>query len=246
MGVSCTKVAFATADGSTIVEAIHFKTASQIYDPQLNIVEVGVPVSLTVGGSATISLKHQGARASIRTNSGLAERISLLIKSPELGGLQSPISAQSFELHGRKGQANQIDLASKIIAIKAGNAPQAEVTFDAFIAGASRIEAALQRQGDIRTALRNLTLSFANQASLKISGPFSFDDFGLMNGNITIAVENGAALGPALMQVLSTIGVDTAATTNLFASAGNSSLTVTIRQGKASIGFIPLGKIPPL
>jgi hypothetical protein len=259
MGISCSKVSTPIEGGR--FEASNLRTAAQVYRPSLIIAELDSPSVSLVSGQ-TYKLEKGAPRASIRVDGILPARVSVDVKAPEISGFPAGISAADVQVHFRKGPENKLDFAVSGIDIKAGAAPVAQIAIDASLSGTSRIEAALAAGGGnldqaLRTALRGsegeiraLQLQFAGatENTLNVSGPFTIGNDGFLTGEIRISVTDGAAFASALTVFTSALGVDVTPMTNILASTGaaKTDITITIKNGAASIGFIPLGQLPPL
>jgi hypothetical protein len=85
---------------------------------------------------------------------------------------------------------------------------------------------------------------------LELSGPLSIDTEGLIDGDVKIKFADGERLGIALAKIApEAASVIKPALSGASMAAGKdkeASLTLTIRKGKVSAGFFPLGKIPPI
>ncbi|HWU61918.1 MAG TPA: DUF2125 domain-containing protein [Ensifer sp.] len=101
-------------------------------------------------------------------------------------------------------------------------------------------------QGDIK----RLAVNFGNNGTLAISGPFRIAENGLLSGDLTIDVENYAALQATLSKSFpqATTIIDTASILlkSLSADGKTGRVTLNVRDGRVSLGIIPLGVIPPL
>jgi hypothetical protein len=262
MGIFCSKTSIRLGEGdqAALLEGLYLRTAAQVYNLSLMIAEVQKPV-LVLADGRQIAMEEGTPRASIRADGALPARVSIDVPKPLLSGFPQPVRAGDIQAHFRKGPENRLDFAASALDFQAGNAPIAQYAFDASLAGTSRIEAALEAEGDqannLRAALRGsegeirqLSLSFAADsiAEIKLSGPFALGTDGLISGDLTIAIKNGAALGPALTAFGEALGLQIAPIAMLVMGAGNgdTEIKVTIRDGNAAIGFIPLGSIPPL
>jgi hypothetical protein len=262
MGISCTTLAGQTEQTGDPIsfEANNLRTAAQVYDPSLVIAELGT-FATTLPNGQIIKLEEGTPRASIRLDGVLPARLSLDIKTPKISGLTSPLSAADIQVHFRKGTENKLDFALNGLDIKAGDAPIAQLAFDASLAGTSRIEAALAAGGDTAQALRaalrggegeirtiQIAFNDGSPAQLNISGPFTIGNDGLVTGEVTLSVTNPAAFGPAFTAFAGALGLEVAPVMNIVAGAGTTKtdVVISIKDGAASIGFIPLGQIPPV
>ncbi len=90
-----------------------------------------------------------------------------------------------------------------------------------------------------------------NGAMVSLTGPFSVNEDGLINADLKLTLVNAQSLAQAGQAVFPAQGGNIA--TVLFALSampkdenGNPTMEIAIRKGKASAGFIPLGRLPAL
>jgi len=110
------------------------------------------------------------------------------------------------------------------------------------------IEERLRGQsGEIRKA----TLSLPSGGSLTLSGPFSVDDEGVVSGTFRLSLTDPSALAEAARTIFP--DQERNISTVLFALSampkdenGAPTITVNVKRGKATAGFIPLGTLPTL
>lgn len=99
--------------------------------------------------------------------------------------------------------------------------------------------------------IKHVMISMSNGAIISLRGSFSVNDDGEINGHIKISLTNPPALAQAA-QALFPQEANNIATLLFAISAmpkdekGNPTLNVTIKDGKANAGFIPLGRLPTL
>jgi hypothetical protein len=247
------------------VEGLGLKTAAQIYAPGHVIGEIASPLVATWPNGNTATLTFATARASVKGLSTLPDRVSVVVSKPRLttvtGHLSMtfetrPFEAAEVQLHMRKGPDGNLDLAASIASMfnSRGDGPQLDL--DLAIADAAALGTAIGAGGRLPALLRGRTgelrrLSATGQqgGSEITSGPWSISADGLVSGKIKIMLTDPDKLNLWLPQVLRRLNIDPAPMQNLIATAaatGQSEITVTIRDGNASIGFIPIGTIPPL
>lgn len=94
-------------------------------------------------------------------------------------------------------------------------------------------------------------LSMPNGAMVSLAGPFSIDEEGLIDADVKLTLVNPSSLAQAGQTVFPEQGGNIA--TVLFAMGampkdenGNPVMEIAVRKGKASAGFIPLGRLPAL
>jgi hypothetical protein len=95
--------------------------------------------------------------------------------------------------------------------------------------------------------IRNLDLSSGPETGIALSGTFAIGTDGLLDADLTITMRDpkgvSAALAAAFPEAERQITTGFAA---LSALGDTPSLPLRISKGKAVLGFIPLGRIPPL
>ena len=95
--------------------------------------------------------------------------------------------------------------------------------------------------------IRELTLSPSDDASITVKGRASVDDEGRLDADLKVRLRNPDELAAALKLAFPEAAreIDNAAA--MVAVLGSDPLVpVTIHKGKVTVGFIPLGRIPPL
>jgi hypothetical protein len=259
MGLTCSKTGFADAAQGLKLEAGAFRSAAQVYQPRHIIGELDGPLTVNTTKLNPFTVNWALAHASFSGDGGLPQRVSLEIEKPvftetassalEIGG------ANLAAFHMRQGDNNQVDLASNIEGAKVKDAPVFNFSGDAAISGATRFDAAIESQRPLIDILRgndgqlrNITLTFVDGGSFTISGPFSISTAGLLSATFKIKAEKAGDLIDNLGKLGAELGTTLNNLTALKAMAitDTINLTITIKDGNASIGFIPLGTIPAL
>jgi hypothetical protein len=95
--------------------------------------------------------------------------------------------------------------------------------------------------------IRSLTVTTGGDAGFELSGDVSVSQDGLVNGNLQLSMTNPNALSrvaeEAFPEARSNIRAAFAGLTLL---GRNPTMPLRIVDGRATLGFIPLGTIPPL
>jgi hypothetical protein len=260
MGLTCSKVALPAKNGGPAVELTGLRTAAQIYDPRHIIAEADT-AAVTWADVEPILINWTLAQASVRAKGVLPDRASLVIDAPRLTRLDAtPLGgAAKAELHIRRAprelRDNAIDIALELADAAPQGGPKFTLSGDASLSGASRIETTLAARAPLSSALRgnsgelrSLTLGLADGGSLKVSGPFSFSTEGFLSATLAVRLENASNLVVGLAGLSAALGLPAPDLSPIaaMASGGTLELIVTIRDGAAAIGFIPLGQIPPV
>jgi hypothetical protein len=99
----------------------------------------------------------------------------------------------------------------------------------------------------ISLELRQVEIATASGAALTASGTVAVDDGGVIDARLTLGARKPAELAAVLSAAFpAEAGRINSAFAGLATLGDNPSLPLTIRQGQAFLGFIPLGTIPPL
>ncbi|QNQ61429.1 DUF2125 domain-containing protein [Brucella sp. 6810] len=116
---------------------------------------------------------------------------------------------------------------------------------------ASDSESVYQRLRGHSGTINQAFVSMPNGAMVSLTGPFSVNEDGLINADLKLTLVNAQSLAQAGQAVFPAQGGNIA--TVLFALSampkdenGNPTMEIAIRKGKASAGFIPLGRLPAL
>lgn len=266
-GLFCDSVGFEQAAKGVRVSAGALRTAAQVYNPFHLVAELDGPASIEAPSVEPLEIHWSLLHASVRANRPLPDRVSVegkdvevsLKSRPELGNRVILSSLASFHMRTEGKDtafAGAVDnLLIDPAIIKGRDIPSLSAAWDGVLTDGARILAA--RPKNIRLALRgaageirSASLTFKEGGSLSLAGPWSVDSAGLADGDITLTFTDGDKLGAALAKALpeaaSVIQPALAAAAMAAGKDKAASLTLTIRKGKVSAGFFPLGEIPPL
>src|SRR5262249_40349342 len=95
--------------------------------------------------------------------------------------------------------------------------------------------------------IRTLDLSSDPQTGLSLSGPFSVSNEGLLDAELKVTIRNPKALAEQLAQAFPSNANQIRSSFDGLAVLGNNpTLPLKVKAGKATLGFIRLGVIPPL
>ena len=256
IGLYCDQVAFTDAQSGVTASAGAFRSAGQIYDPMRLVAELDGPAKASGPQFGAFALNWDMLRASVRLASPLPSRVSFeggALKATKGDG--APLfAANSFEGHMRPNERD-VDLA---------------VRFDGLAVDPTLVEGralpALSGEGDIsvkdgvrlmvedvkdlrgqRATIRTLALSLGGTGAVSLAGTVAVDMDGLVDADLTLGLRDPDALSAALVTALPEARSQIQQGFAGLSLLGNQpSLPLRIVKGKASIGFIPLGKIPPL
>lgn len=259
LGIFCSAVEFSQPDQGIALSAGAMRSAAQVYDPKHGIIELDGPATITLPNALPVTLNWSLLRASARVAQPLPERVSLEAKSLILGKPGGPkiMSADYAALHMRvegkdvafagEGGDVMVDPTStpgRII-------PQFSASYDVVMdEGVAVIASRQKSMRSISGTVRQCLIIFKDGGTIKLSGPIKVADDGLLDADLSFDLRDTAPLAIALASAAPE------AKSMITNALGAASLTkgddkptkidITIRRGKVSIGFIPIGQIPPL
>lgn len=267
LGLFCDSIRFEDPSRGVRVSASALRTAAQVYNPWHLIAELDGPALIDAPGLQPLEINWSLLHASVRANKPLPDRVSVESKGLdvglriEAGAVARAIAADYAAGHMRRedkdvafaGEAGGLSIDP---AITPGRTiPLLSASYDMVLKDGLRILGA--RPKDIRAALRgasgeirSMVVIFTQGGEARIAGPVSLDAAGLIDGDITVTFKDGDELGAALAKAIpeaaSVIKPALSAAAMAAGKDRQASLTLTIRKGKVSAGFFPIGNIPPL
>ena len=247
------------------------RTAAQIYQPTRVVAELDGPLVLEPQDGRPFDLDWTLAQASAQFWTSGLDRFALVMNDPVVGlalpGGPSDKMARSdhLEVHARRN-GDDLDFAVSDTGVKAlvpelSQLPLFDTAFDVTVNGAADWlsgklpertlgEAMAGRTGTIRT-LRVALAGAPGAGGADLSGSFSVGETGLVSGDFTFAVTDPqkiaalvSAISPKLAGIAGSVasGIAFAGRTE----DGRTVIRLGVADGNASIGVIPLGRIPPL
>ena len=256
IGLYCDSVAYDQPAENVSVTAGAFRSAGQIYDPMKLVAELDGPAELSIPGAGMVSLDWSVLRASTRLAKPIPERVSLegsALKVAPAGGAQVA-SAETFEGHMRPNGAD-LDLAARFgglmlasEVVDGRSVPPLSGEADLSVTDGVRLLGDGQHGlRGISATVRNLTLRLGDAGSLTVAGPIAVDADGLVDASLQVSLEDPKALAVSLSQVFPEAKKKIDQGLGGLAFLGSKpSLPLNISKGDASLGFIRLGKIPPI
>lgn len=255
IGLYCDSVSFADPNGTSLSVG-PMRTAAQIYNPFHIVGELDGPALLDVPAAGSLSVSWQALRASVRLDTPLPERISVEATDLAAGRPSTAplFSAKSFEGHVRPNGAD-VDIAGSFSGLAADQTllqqrvlPELSGDLDATLAnGVALLQSRLKSLRGQSATIRALNLSIDQNTGLGLTGTIAADESGLIDADLMLTVRNPNALAAAAAQAFpeAKSQIDNAAI-GLAALGETPSLPLMIVKGKARLGFVSLGDIPPI
>lgn len=258
--VSCDNLAYEDDARNIAASAGSFNAAAQIVQPLSPVANLRGPLRTSVPGMTPLWIDWDNLQANAKLWYPLPQRISLqadgLSGQTDPADDTDPVELFSAGKAAAQLQPNGVDLDYL------GSFGDLEIDPDAI---GGRVLPALDASGDVSLKngvaligtqvkslrgqsiqIRNLDLS-SGTARVTVSGPLSVDTEGLIDADLMIRIKDPKAvatiLAGAIPEQKNAIQQGFAALAML---GSEPSMPLKVVKGKASLGFIPLGKIKPV
>ena len=256
LGLYCDSVGFADGARGIRMTAGGFRSAGQIYDLTRFVAELDGPASIDLPGTASLAIDWAGLRASVRLAEPVPERLSVETRAltAKLSGGAPLASVASFEAHMRPN-GGDLDLAARFEGLRLDRAAaegrelpvlsgHADISV---IGGVGLAESGAESLRGQSGTIRMLALSTGPDTGLTLSGPFSIGLDGLLDADLTLTVRDPQGLSATLAEAFPEARQRIAMSfSGLSALGPEPSLPLKVARGRATLGFIPLGDLPPL
>ncbi|TPJ51412.1 MULTISPECIES: DUF2125 domain-containing protein [unclassified Mesorhizobium] len=258
--VSCDNLAYEDDAKNVAASAGSFNAVAQIIQPLSPVADLRGPLRTSVPGMVPLWIDWDDLKANVKLSWPLPRRISLTAEG--LSGQTDPADdtdpVQLFSAGKAAGQLQPNgrdidyigsfgDLEIDPDAIGGRVLPPLDASGEATLKnGLALIGTQLKSLRGQAVEIRRLDLS-SGTAHVAVSGPLSVDAEGLVDADLMIRLKDpkavAAILGAAVPEQKNQIEQGFAA----LALLGNEpSMPLKVVKGKASLGFIPLGKIKPV
>lgn len=258
IGLFCRSVNWANARGASL-RGDGLRTAAQIYNPFHVVGEMDEAWVGTASAVSRLSTNAKDIRFSARLDQPLPERASLTARtisvdgSPDAARSTIVLTAAASEAHMRRN-GDAVDLAFSATDVEVSPprlgrslrfpALSADVSVDDGVRLAEQPPKSLR---GLSGQLRSVAIDTGEDAGLTATGPLSVDADGLVDGQLQITVRNPKKLAAYVTDLFPDQAKQIQSAFSGIAMLGdNPTLPLTIRRGRAQMGFIPLGTIPPV
>lgn len=260
IGLFCSSIMYIDTPAGLSVRAGAFRSAAQIYQPQRIVGELDGPAIVEFPGLNAFEVTWEILRGSSRLASPRPDIVSLEARNVAVGPDSAPagerplIAADRAEFHVRPngrgsdmaGRFERLSLDPTLL----GDGTLPLVSGEADINFPTEPLTALTGAGirGLTATINTLAVRTAgNETAARLQGPVAIDEAGLIDADLTLAVENPQVLAQILSEMFP------AARDNIrLAFAGvamlgdNPTLPLRIEKSRMRIGFLNLGTLPPL
>ncbi|BDA86138.1 hypothetical protein Sa4125_36800 [Aureimonas sp. SA4125] len=270
LGLRCDAIHIDAPAGDFSAGGGALRTAAQIYQPNKVVAELDGPVIIDAERVPPLDIRWTLAQASMTFRTRGLDHFALLLENPVLA-LSEPansrrplVQSDRLEVHARR-RNDSLDLAVTDRGVRVFGPtlvalPAFDTSVDLTVEGAAdwldgrrdgtTLGEALAGKTGVLRSLR-LDLGGASAGSAEVSGPFRFADDHTLSGAFDIVVSDPqaiaalvAAVAPEAASIAGSLasGVAFAGTTE----NGRTTIRITVADGQAMLGVIPLGTLPPL
>lgn len=264
--LSCNSIDAADQRNGGEVAAGAFRTTTRLTRPGYVVSELDGPLTATAPGGYkvkanwnTLGSQSQFWRNGLSHADMKVEQVRADLTGPVLPGTIAVTSPEMEARTSQQGSNLDIAFSANHVSVK-GNGrladlPVADVSGTATLAGMATLLRLHGRLSDhpLRGksgTLQNLTAKLDNGASVTVTGPFSFDAEGRLSGTFKVSISGldqwQQAVDKIVPHAREAVANASKMLTALAAGTGTATLTLAADHGRLSMGFIPLGKLPPL
>jgi hypothetical protein len=258
IGLNCDSIRFEDAEKMAL-SAAAFRSSVQVYNPFDATAELDGPARVAVPGGAVFAFNWGKLRADAALAMDFPNRVS--IEAESLTAAANPDAAAvtlfsigSVEAEMRKADADLVlagnfadaNIDPKLL--NGGELPPLKGEADLTIAdGVNLVRSGGRSLRGHSGTIRKLSIASGDTAGLSLTGPFSVAGDGLVDADLTVTIRDPKALSALLAKALPAAADQIRSSFAGLAMLGdNPTLPLKVSHGRATLGFIPLGKLPPL
>ncbi|PWV98104.1 hypothetical protein DFR52_10582 [Hoeflea marina] len=264
IGLFCDQTRIEIPSRQITVTSSAFRSAAQIYRPGHVISEIDGPLTVTDAGGVSAKLDWQALQTSSVVGLNGLDRASLNGRLLSMG-LDSPdlpsrlaLTADSFEFHVRQ-RDEDADIAGSASQVSARFGPEVDVrslSYDLTLVGGAAWLAGQGNEPDSlrgsTVQIRDATLNLSDSSALTVNGQVDVGADGLLSGSLKVTIKGMAEISRVVAVFASDLADQADALAPVLnaldSETGDNAITLplTLSRGQASMGFIPLGRIPAL
>jgi hypothetical protein len=268
VGLDCTKVGWADKAKNLSIAAGSLSSAAQLYDPLQIVSRIEGPAAIDVPGIMPLDAKWDNLTSSIRLDRPLPKQIAIegsnvIVNQRNAAPGDAPVAVvQEGELHFAT-QEPQMDVVLSFNKLKIADnviydRPLPELTGVADVQLANGFALLGKPERDLTVlrgqsgTLRKIDVAFDDGSGIGISGPFSIADDGRISGDFKVTMRNPEGVAKALQGMFPEAGNTISSVLQAMAfvpkddETGAPTLPITVKNGKMSVGFIYIGRLPSL
>ena len=258
LAVTCDSLAYQDDARAVAASAGSVDAAASLFVPLWPSADFRGPLRTVAPGMTPLWIDWDGLRATTALWWPLPSRLTLAAEGlsgqtdPEDGDPVQLFSAGNAEAEFRpvggdlaySGRVSDLEIDAE--AIGGRQVPPLDASGDATIKnGLALLRTGTRSLRGQSIDIGKLQLS-SGEARVTLSGPLSVDEQGLIDARLEIRLRNPKAVGEVLGGVIPERKSQIEQGFAALAMLGGGALPLTVVKGKASLGFIPLGRIGPV
>jgi len=256
IGLFCNSVFYENVHDGISIRAGELRTAANVYRPFRILSELDGPATIMLPFTLPLQARWESLRASGRLARPLPERISVEGRAVEIAleeGGEAPLATLgTMQIHARQLGAD-IETAISFGELAFGD----EVVADlpplegrALVLVSNGVSLIQSRPEDLRgqsATIEEMVVGVVGEsAGISLSGPLTVGQDGLIDAELSVRVDDPAAVARFMAQVFPGERDRILAASGAISGLGNAPLQIRIVRGRVFLGFIPLGEIPPV
>lgn len=258
IGVFCDRLQLETDDGQLSVSGGAVRSAAQVYSPRRIVAEFDAPVTVLDAAGTRYALNWDRARSNMVTAPVAERMVGFEAEQATLtiDGMGTIATTDRLGLYVREN-ADALDIAARPRSL----ALDPRLTFDrALPVIGLDIDVRLEEWQSTwatgptpagKGSVNRLAVLLSDDSGVIVEGPFTLSPSGQISGEFAVRVvdvpEVLAAGRDAFPEIAPQLEALAAATPRQEGEPEDEfSLSLTVREGRVSAGFIPLGRIPAL
>jgi hypothetical protein len=256
--VACDSMAYQDDSRAIAATAGGLSATASLFQPLWPTVDLDGPLRTIAPGIVPLWIDWDRLRATTSLSWPLPSRVTLTAEG--LSGQTDPEDSDPVQLFSAGNAKAEFspngqdldysgrfsDLEIDAQAIGGRVVPALDASVDARLKnGVALLKTGAKSLRGQSIAIKNLELS-SGEARILLSGPVSVDADGLVDASLQIRIENPKAVGAILATAIPEKKSQIEQGFGALAMLGGASMPLTVVKGKASLGFIPLGKIDPV
>jgi hypothetical protein len=254
--LECKSIRYADPAGGSVITAASMRATAAVYNPRRILIDLAEPALLQAPGIGPIVLHWHKMQGRLLPPLGGDAAIAIHGEALVAERTQSePLLAVASLRGSAKAAGVDADLGLHFDGLEFGPS-LAELGALPPLSGDAELVATGGADlifGEVRSfrgrsaKIRELTLSPGDDTSITVKGRASVDDQGRLDANLKVRLRKPQELAAALKIAFPDEAKEIDNAVAMVSMLGNDPLVpVTIHNGKISVGFFPLGRIPPL
>jgi hypothetical protein len=252
----CKSISYADPASAAVVAVASMHATADIYNPQRVRIALAAPAELQVPGTGPIVVHWRTMHGELFPPLGRDAAIEVSGEQFTAEQAQSEPLFNVASMHGSVRMAGaDADLKGSFDGLQfgpslpdLGDLPSLSGSTDVVVEGGANLAFKDARSFRGRSAeIRKLTLSPSDDASITVKGAASVDQEGRLDADLRVRLRNPREIAAALKLAFPDEAKDIDRGLALISALGNDPMVpVTIREGRVTVGFFPVGRIPPL